>query len=76
MLRSGGRQGQEVAVLGRKLGRSCGLWRKARGEVSLVWEEARWAGERSRRWEPFYVPGCGVPLLVCVCDASFELFPI
>ena len=23
---------------------------------------------------PFYMPGCVVPLLVCVCDASFELF--
>ena len=38
--------------------------------------EARWAGERSRRRGPFYVPGCGVPLLVCVCDASFELLPV
>ena len=23
------------------------------GEISLVWGEARWAGERSRRWGPF-----------------------
>ena len=23
---------------------------------------------------PFYVPGCVVPLLVGVCDASFELY--
>ena len=25
---------------------------------------------------PFYMPGCVVPLLVCVCDASFELLPV
>ena len=57
-------------------GGSCWLWRKARGEVSLVWGEARWAGERSLCYGPFYVPGCIVPLLVCVCDASFKIFTV
>ena len=61
---------------GRQEGGAVGCGGKQGGEVSLVWGEARWAGERSRRRGPFYVPGCGVPLLVCVCYVSFGLFPV
>ena len=67
---------RSCSLLEEALGGSCGLLRKARGEVSLVWGEARWAGECSLCYGPFYVPGCIVPLLVCVCDASFKIFTV
>ena len=38
---------------GRQEGGAVGCGGKQGGEVSLVWGEARWAGERSRRWGPF-----------------------
>ena len=66
------------------MGGSCGLWRKARGGSCGLWRKARRGnficvrGSKVGRGAfsllgPFYVPGCVVPLLVCVCDASFEL---
>ena len=66
------------------LGGSCGLWREARGGSCGLWREARRGnficvrGGKVGRGPssllgPFYMPGCVVPLLVCVGDASFEL---
>ena len=67
------------------MGGSCGLWRKARGGSCGLWRKARrgsfncvvrgkvGSGAFSSLG-PFYVPGCVVPVLVGVCDASFELY--
>ena len=67
------------------MGGSCGLWRKARGGSCGLWRKAGRGsftcvgrGKVGRgaysSLGPFYVPGCVVPLLVGVCDASFELY--
>ena len=53
---------------------SCELWRKARrGSFTCVGRGKVGRGAFSSLG-PFYVPGCVVPLLVGVWDASFELY--
>ena len=45
--------GEAVVCGGRQEGGAVDCGERQEGEVSLVWGEARWAGERTRHWGPF-----------------------
>ena len=45
--------GEAVVCGGRQEGGAVDCGERQEGEVSLVWGKARWAGERTRHWDPF-----------------------